>query len=285
LFRFFCFFKFNTFHFYYGTSLFPLRMDLPLYKLFGKKVIMEYLGTDCQLYEYSVKKYKWNNSSGQFINEELGKLHDKKITKRYLFEKKFIDQSFVCSPNFSEFVENSLVLPLAIDLTKYNYLPIKEKEFIHILHAPTDKGFKGTSYIVDAVNRLIKEGHKIKLVLVENLSHDKLQEKYAECDIFIDQILAGWYGTASIEAMTAGRPVICFIRNSYFEYCNLNFKEVPIISANPDDIYEVLKNTIQLDRKTLNQIGQDSRKFVENYHDSKKVTKFLIEQYNEVWEN
>jgi hypothetical protein len=31
----------------------------------------------------------------------------------------------------------------------------------------------------------------------------------------IDQIMAGWYGTASIEAMAIGRPVICFIRESY----------------------------------------------------------------------
>jgi len=56
------------------------------------------------------------------------------------------------------------------------------------------------------------------MLLVENISHSELKEKYKECDIFVDQIVGGWYGTASIEAMAIGRPTVCFLRESYFEY-------------------------------------------------------------------
>lgn len=277
-FRFHCFLKYNTFHFYYGTALFPYRLDLPLYRLFGKKVIMEYLGTECQLYEYSIKKYKWTNSKGQFETTELGLLHDKNIIKRYNSEKKYIDKSFVCSPMYLEFIENSTLLPLAIDLTKYTYEPITDKEYLQILHAPTDRGFKGTSYIIDAVNRLIDEGYKIKLVLAEGLTHNELQRKYIECDIFIDQILAGWYGTASIEAMAAGRPVICFMRDSYYQYLDSKM-EIPIISASPDEIYDVIKNITTKSKEELRTIGLNSRKFIEDFHDVKKITSHLIEMY------
>ena len=58
---FYWFCKFDIFHFYYGTSLLPNQLDLPLYKFFGKKVVMEYLGSDVQGYEFSVKKYKYRN--------------------------------------------------------------------------------------------------------------------------------------------------------------------------------------------------------------------------------
>ncbi len=37
LFRIKCFFEYDVFHFYYGTSLMPYQFDLPFYKLFGKK--------------------------------------------------------------------------------------------------------------------------------------------------------------------------------------------------------------------------------------------------------
>ena len=42
--------KYNVFHFYFGSTLLPYNLDAPFYKLFGKKVVMEYLGTDIDLW-------------------------------------------------------------------------------------------------------------------------------------------------------------------------------------------------------------------------------------------
>lgn len=277
-----CFFYFNTFHFYYGTSLFPYQLDLPLYKLFGKKVIMEYLGTDCQLYEYSIKKYKWTNSFGRFPLKQDGLNNDKIITKRLKRESGYIDKKFVCAPLYSEFVNKSTVLPLAIDISDFNFSPLEKKDKLRIMHAPTHRGFKGSDYILEALNKLIEEGYPLEIDLVEGVTHLELKNRYLKCDIFIDQILAGWYGTASIEAMAIGRPVICFMRNDYFKEIDYNI-DIPIISADPDSIYDVLKETINFPFERLQEIGVSSRKFVEEIHDVKKVTKKLIGEYKALW--
>lgn len=282
--RIICFFYYNTFHFYYGTTLFPYQLDLPLYKLFRKKVIMEYLGTDCQLYGYSIQKYKWTNSSGRFSTKEQGLNNDNIILKRLKNELPYIVKKYVCAPLYSEFVKDSTVLPLAIDISEFNFNPLIKKEKIRVMHAPTHRGFKGSDYILEALNKLIEEGYPLEIDLVEGVTHEQLKNRYLQCDIFIDQILAGWYGTASIEAMAMGRPVICFIRDNYFKEIDYG-PNIPIISADPDSIYEVLKNTIGFSFEKLQEIGVSSRLFVEEIHDVKKVAKKLIKEYRILWNN
>jgi glycosyltransferase involved in cell wall biosynthesis len=150
------------------------------------------------------------------------------------------------------------------------------------MHAPTNRGNKGSKYILDAIDKLIEEKYPIKKLLIENVTHNELKKCYKECDIFVDQILSGWYGTASIEAMAIGRPTVCFIRESYFQYINYG-TEIPIINAQPSNIYEVLKTLIE-NKEQFTEIGERSRKFVEKYHDVKSVTKRLIDIYkNEIW--
>ncbi len=271
---------YNTFHFYFGSTLFPWQIDLPFYKFFGKKVVMEYLGYDVQLYEFSIHKYEITNVRFYKDHNSSIKFDTLKL-KRLGFETKYIVKQFVCAPYISEFVPSSAVLPLGIDLKEYQYSPKEiEDNKIVILHAPTSRDNKGTSYILNAIELLITEGYNIELELVENLSHADLKLKYASCDLMIDQILAGWYGTASIEAMAIGRPVICFLRESYFEFINYG-DDIPIINADPNNIYAVLKRI--LDKKEiLPDLGKKSRAFVENVHDINVICKNLINFYKEL---
>lgn len=275
------FYKFDIFHFYYGITLFR-QLDLPFYKLFGKKVIMEYLGWDVQLYEYSINKYEFTNARF-YTTKQKALIGDKNKLKRLRYEEKYIDKQFVCAPCYSEFVKDSEVLPLGIDINKYKYSEKKAPlDQIIVMHAPTSRDNKGTSYIIKGLEKLVEEGYNIKLNLVENLSHEELKEQYINCDIFVDQILAGWYGTAAIEAMSLGRPTICFVRESYFKHINYGDK-VPIINANPSDFYHVLKKSID-NKHLLPEIGLKSRQFVEEIHDVKKVTKSLISKYKSLYD-
>jgi len=272
-----CFYSFNVFHFYFGNTLGRYQLDLPFYHIFGKKVVFHYLGFDVQLYQYSNEKYEINNVRFVF-DDKSGRKHDKIITKRLKFETRFADLQMVCAPCYSEFVSGSFVLPLAIDLNAYKYSPkLNTSEVITIMHAPTSHNNKGTSFIINAINQLCNEGYKINMLLVENISHQELKEKYKECDIFVDQIVGGWYGTASIEAMAIGRPTVCFLRESYFEYIDFG-PSIPIINADPTTIYEVLKKLIEK-KEELPLMGEKSRRFVEEVHDLKKLTNKLVQIY------
>lgn len=273
-----CFFRFDIFHFYFGETLLRSQIDLFFYRFFGKKVVFHYLGFDVQLYKYSIDKYEVSNI-GFVFDLKGGLAHDKSVSRRLKFETKYADLQLVCAPLYSEFVPRAMVLPLAIDVNEYQYFPkiSNENEEIILMHAPTSRDNKGTSFILDAVNQLINEGYKLKLVLLENSSHLELKEKYKQCDIFIDQIVAGWYGTASIEAMAIGRPVICSIRKEYFKYIDYG-NEIPIISAFPDSIYDTIKNLISK-REQFVDIGLKGRLFVEKVHNSEKLTEKLISFY------
>lgn len=277
LFRIKCMFKYDIFHFYYGTTLLPYQLDLPLLKWMRKKIVIEYLGNDIQLYKKSVEKYKWTNMPG-FLGSGDPIAYDKKIEKRYRNEKKYTDLQIVCAPCYSEFAPGSIVIPLAIDLDAYSYYDHPKNDIPIVLHAPTNRGFKGTDFIVEAVNRIINEGFRIKFKIVENVTHFQLKQEYINCDIFIDQIMGGWYGTAAIEAMALGRPVICSIRKSYFEYIDYGEK-IPIIHADPDNIYDVIKQVI-INKQKLPEFGRASRAFITEVHDSKKITKKLESIYS-----
>lgn len=275
--RIYWFFRYNVFHFYFGTTLLPKQIDLPFYKIFGKKVIMEYLGWDLQLYQYSIDKYNYTNA--HFYKEKDEAISSDAIKLRRLkFESKFLNKQTVCAPYLSEFLPSAEILPLAIDIDEYKFVPKNSiGNTIKLLHAPTHQGNKGTRFIEDAISKLITEGFNIDFKLVSNVTHTELIQEYIKCDIFIDQVLGGWYGTASIEAMAIGRPTVCFIRESYFDFINYA-NIIPIINANPETIYEVLRKAI-IEKEKLPEIGLRSRKFVEEVHDVRKLTRRLIAIY------
>jgi glycosyltransferase involved in cell wall biosynthesis len=272
------FFSFNIFHFYFGKTLLPFNMDLLFYKIFSKKVFMEYLGNDVQGYAVSVQKYKWTNMAHMMTPKE-GNEYDSKIKKRLNFQLKYFERVLVCAPMYSEFVENSIVLPLAINIKEIKHIELPLYNGVYrIMHAPTNRGFKGTEFICKAVERLKSEGYSIEFDLVENVEHAKLAQHYTDCHLFIDQILGGWYGTASIEAMAIGRPVVAFIRPDYYEFVDYGNK-IPIISANPDDIYEVLKKILDYGITYLQKKGEEGRTFVEDVHNAESVVSKLLKIY------
>jgi glycosyltransferase involved in cell wall biosynthesis len=276
-----CFFKYNTFHFYFGKSLLNNQRDLPFYKFFNKKVVMHYLGNDVELYRWSIDNYEISNMRNM-MTPEKGKQHDSKVLKRMRSESKYIDHKIVCAPQYSPFVQDSEIIPLAVDLSNFSYTkPIEFIDELNILHAPTSRKKKGTEFLVQAVSKLKEEGYKINLDICENITHDELRERYKKCHVSVVALMGGWYGTAGVEAMAIGRPIITFIRPSLFNYIDIKEEELPIISANKDDIYEVLKDVV--DKKyDLNKLSLDSHKFVNEFHNPKMISKRLIEIYRNI---
>jgi glycosyltransferase involved in cell wall biosynthesis len=275
------FFRYNTFHFYFGTSLFPCQWDLPLYRRLGKKVILHYLGWDVQLYQESIEKYEHTNAR-YYRAPDQARDEDAWKKRRLQFETRYANLQLVCAPYLSEFVARSTVLPLAVDVEEIRYCPkpAPEREVV-VMHAPTHRGHKGSSYILSAIHRLRSEGYALRPLIVENVTHRELMRHYQECDVFVDQVLAGWYGTAAIEAMATGRPVVGFFRESYFQHIEYG-NQIPIVNANPDSCYLVLKRLLDR-RQEFPALGARSRHFVENVHNLNALTDKLVELYQQVW--
>ena len=145
-------------------------------------------------------------------------------------------------------------------------------------HAPTNQKIKGTKYIIDAVNSL-KEKYPISLQIIENVNHKEALRMMKKCDIFIDQLLVGWYGGTAVEAMTLGKPVIVYIRESDVQLIPKEMaEELPFIIANPDTIYNVLDNVIK-NRNMLRKYSERTYEFVKKYHSEKYILDKVLAEY------
>ena len=110
------------------------------------------------------------------------------------------------------------------------------------------------------------------------MSHSEAVKTYQKADLIIDQILLGSYGVFAVESMAMGKPVIGWISDFMKEKYP---KELPIISANPDNIEQKIEYVIN-NRDMLKKIGIDGRKYVEKYHDINVVTNNIIDIYKKI---
>ena len=273
----FWFFKYNTFHFYFGSTLVSGQWDLPLYRLFNKKLVFEYLGSDVMDYATVVERYNLSKTHRFARNSSKVESYKK---KRVLLHRQYADVQLVCAPCYVEYVPGSKVLPLGVDLTRFGF---REKDFggtLIIMHAPTDMEFKGSAYILAALETLKAEGYPIEINLVRDVTHTELISEYQRSHIFIDQISIGWYGTASIEAMATGCPTACFIDSRYLQYIDFA-NQIPIVNVTREQVLDTIRELIS-DREKLKRLSLDSRTFVEDVHDIKEVTKHLTQIYHEL---
>ncbi len=151
---------------------------------------------------------------------------------------------------------------------------------IKILHAPNHKAIKGSSFIVNAVDTLKKEGYNVELVFKQGVSNKEFLDIVKDADIVVDQLIMGWYAMFSMEAMALGKPVVCAMREdlvSLFENTGcVDVGEFPMINAGPTTITDVLRKLID-EKQTLNGIGKKSRAFVEKYHSLDAVGDYFDE--------
>jgi glycosyltransferase involved in cell wall biosynthesis len=273
-----CFFKYNIFHFYYGTSLLPKQIDLPFYKMFGKKVVFHYLGNDVMTCLKSIEIHTYPFMQFLVNKKEMIK-YDAEIVMNLTRQNKYANLALVCLPTYLDFVKNSKLLNLGIDLDNYLTSDIS-LDYITICHAPTDRRIKGTSHILDAIDRLKKEGYNLRFNLIENTEHFRLREEIIKCTIFIDHVIGTFYGTVGIEAMALGRPVFCVMDEMVLK--NISYSsEIPVVNTNPGNVYENLKYYIENSHFLL-ELSKKSRIYVEKYHDIKKQTKELVNIYSQL---
>jgi glycosyltransferase involved in cell wall biosynthesis len=284
LIRIWCIFYYDIFHFYYGTSLWHNHKDLHVIKFLNKKIVHHYLGHDVELYKETKEKYEFSNMDF-WADDIKGKAHDIKIKKRLKNELKYSDTQIVCAPQYSPFVPSSTFIPLAIDLSKFQFSPLPIKNFdsepVTIVHAPTHRGVKGTQFLIEAVERLQKEGYLINLNICEGITHDQLLKEYKKADFSVASLLGGWFGTVGIEAMATGRGIISFLREEYLGYVESDYRiGLPVVSADKYSIYSVLKDVRK--KRDYKKWGEESRLFVEKYHDMKVVAQKVLHIYDSI---
>lgn len=271
---------FDVFHFIYGVSFWSFwrfrKIDLPILKLFKKKVVVHFRGSDIidkkTYYDYLIGIDSWEKIDTKRISRP------DQIVKIKTWSK-YADVLLVSTPNLLDLVPNAIISPqlIEIDYWKTNKKPLSQQDGIfRIAHAPTMPKVKGTEIIVNTIEKIKSKGYKLELVLIENCPHYKVKDLYELCDIGIDQLLIGWHGKVSVELMAMGKPVICNINPAYLKYR----PDLPIIQADKSNLENVILELINSPNK-IEEIGQLSLQYVSKYHDVNKEVYRLLELYTQ----
>jgi hypothetical protein len=174
--------------------------------------------------------------------------------------------------------------------TRLNYLylpfdtvayPLRKREPhkpLRICHAARNP-FKGTQFVVDAVEKLKSEFY-VELVLMRDLSiKDALRAK-EDSDIFIDQLTneGGWgYGMSSVEALAMGLPVITNIPPQM----ESRIAPHPFIQADSHSLSKVLQSLLK-DPSRLSGLAATGQEWVRKHHDVRMVVDQLYSYYEQL---
>ncbi|CAB4706729.1 unannotated protein [freshwater metagenome] len=235
----------DIFHFYFGLTLVPKSVQFPLLRLFGKKSVFHYLGSDIR------GKTPAELAFGKRANAEI-----------------------VGSYDALKWVPEARVIPPGLDLTPFTPVPPSDSPRPLVVHAPSSRTKKGTEFVIEACRQL-----NVELDLVEGVPHEQARERYARADIIIDQLLVGWHGVFALEAMALGKPVITYLHPEVVETSAAGFgARLPIVSATPETLVAQLRPLVE-SPALRREIGAASRAYVEQVHDIDQVANRLIDLY------
>lgn len=284
-------FDYDIIHFNGGRSLMPSspsrfpwlsRADLAYFKAIGKGIVVTYQGCDVRQKTASTARFPVNACElcTNPCSPELDRHKDYMVQG---FDK-HADAIYSLNPDLLWVLpERARFMPYAtIDLREWQPEPARTAETFTILHAPTNRGVKGTPRILEAVELLKARHPEVELLLVENVPHEEVRGMYARADLVIDQLLLGWYGGFAVEAMALGRPVMCYLREEDLHFIPEQMRaDLPLINAKPENIDAVLEDVF-IHRDTLPQVGARSREFAERWHDPLEIARGTVETYERI---
>ncbi len=256
-------------------------LELPLLRFVNKVIAVTYQGDDARQGDFCRRHFGIsiaNDVGGDYYSRETD-LKKRNRIKRF---SKHAHLIYALNPDLLH------VLPARARFLPYGHIDVDQWPLLQtpgrsrplLLHAPSHRGAKGTRYILQAVDRLKAAGLQFDFILVEGITQSEARKLYEQADIAVDQLLAGWYGGFAVEMMALGKPVICYIRQDDLHFIPEAMREsLPVVNAHPGTIESVLVEWLTKPASERRHQGVTSRRFVERWHDPKRIVTQLIHDY------
>ncbi|HET8751992.1 MAG TPA: hypothetical protein VFM43_05650 [Gaiellaceae bacterium] len=257
------------------------QLDLPLLRRAGKAIFVTFQGDDAR--QGNVSAHFPVNGTDEAAPGHYTPESDANKRRRIQRFGRYADGIYALNPDLLRVLpERARFVPYAhVDPRKWETgRPVGNNDRPLVLHAPTNRQIKGTRFVVDAVNRLKGEGIELDFQLVEGMTQIEAIALYREADLVVDQLLIGWYGGVAVEAMALGRPVVSYVREDDLGFVPQPMRaQIPIVSAEPTTIHDVLTDLLTTRREDLPELGRRSRAYVEQWHDPRHIAEQLVSDY------
>ena len=236
----------DVFHFYFGLTLVPKRIQFPILKAARKKSVFHFVGSDIR---------------GKSPDElAYGRLADAQIVGSY---------------DAARWIPEAEVVPPGIDLSAIEPVPPRADATVRVAHAALSRRRKGTELVVAACEEL-----GLELDVIENVRHDEVGPRLARADIVVDQLNSGWYGLFAIEAMAYGKPVVGYIHDEAATRTAAAFgADLPIVRTTKETLAADLRPLLESAEERRAR-GAAGRSYVERVHDADKMADRLIDIYS-----
>lgn len=257
---------YDIFHFNFGQTLFTVHQlgraynELAWLRRAGKTIVATFQGCDVRPQECCFCEKPTCRAWNRY------RLPNAERTCRLAHRVHHLN------PDLGQWLPGSTFMPYAnVDPRELHAHPLPDRGEVVVAHAPTDRAVKGTADLLTAIEQLQGDGLAIRLDLIEGVTHDEVRRRLVDADVVVDQLRLGWYGGLAVEAMSLGRPVVCYIRDD--ERSPNPFRdELPIVSVTPETLAGELRR-LAADRPARVELGARSRRFAEVHHDPDRIAR------------
>lgn len=174
-----------------------------------------------------------------------------------------------------------------IEVPERHRIPREDGEIL-ILHGfanPRTRGHndadpKGTRRIVEAIETLRREGHKVRPLIIHSVPSRDVRFVQVQADIVVDQLYFGRYGAQGREGLMLGKPVVGLFKadggeNGEAARC---IAECPVVNATVETITDVLRDLV-VNPDKRQAIGEASRSYALKWHTVSACADRMIREY------
>lgn len=272
--------KYNIFIYVFGHGLFLYSRHLKkhqeaeykILKLFHKKMYMLLCGSDSRPPYCGVDIYDGDIERIYAATKE--KAANIRMIEKYM--------TLIDNPASSQFHTKPYVIFQSIGIPIDYEERVKEENsqlngHIVILHAPSNKAYKGTDIIRKIIEEIKFEGYDFEYVEIAGMKHEKVLEQLKRASLVVDELysdtpMAGLGTEAAINRI----PVITA---GYYSECYKEYIPEPIPPTVFCSIEELKEKIIWLigDEKSRLEIGQAEYEYVMQNCEASVVAKHFIE--------
>lgn len=276
-------FSYDAFVFTFGQTMTESWLELFLLRLLNKKIIFIYFGSD-------VRPPYMDGASvqGQINNIVVDRVNNRarRIKRKVCIQEKMADY-IVNSPSTAQYQNLPFVnwFSMGVPVSAVDVVPEKvdcEKNYVRILHSPSNPEAKGTVEIENAIKSLLDKGYAIEFEKITGVANSVVKEKLKWCDFVVDQVYSDTpMAVFAVEAALYRKPTVVA---GYFAECAtelINQKKIPpSLFVMPEKLELAIEKMITQPEFRVS-LGNDAYAFVRSVWDPAEVGKRYLRLLND----